>query len=322
MALFDLPLEQLKTYAGTNPCPPDHAPYWERALAEMKSVEPKVELVPADFQISCAECFHLYFTGVRGARVHAKFLRPRHAEKPYPAILEFHGYSGSSGDWSSKLGWVALGFSVASLDCRGQGGLSEDTGGVKGTTLNGHIIRGLLDEPDHLLFRHIFLDTAELAAIVMAMDEVDATRVGATGGSQGGGLTLACAALEPRIRRAAPVYPFLCDYERVWDLDLAERAYAELKAFFRNHDPTHERHRELFTKLGYIDVQHLASRIQAEVLMGIGLMDTVCPPSTQFAAYNKIKSRKQHVIFPDFAHEGLPGQSDRIFTFLAALAGA
>lgn len=55
---------------------------------------------------------------------------------------------------------------------------------------------------------------------------VDATRVGVKGGSQGGGLTLACAA----------------------------------------------------------------------VLMGVGLMDTVCPPSTQFAAYNKIRNEALFII--------------------------
>src|SRR5690606_27487397 len=100
------------------------------------------------------------------------------------------------------------------------GGQSEDTGGVKGTTRDGHIVRGLDDSPDNLLFRHIFLDAAQLAGIVMGFDEVDATRVGAFGGSQGGALTLACAALEPRIRRAAPTFPFLCDYQRVWEMDL------------------------------------------------------------------------------------------------------
>jgi cephalosporin-C deacetylase len=319
MGLFDLPLDQLETYGGTNPRPDDHDAYWERALAEMRSTDPAVELVPAEFQAPFAECFHLYFTGVRGARVHAKYLRPKRAERRHPAIVEFHGYSSSSGDWSHKLGWVALGYSVAALDCRGQGGLSEDVGGVQGTTLNGHIIRGLLDSPDNLLFRHIFLDTAELAGIVMAMDDVDPARVGALGGSQGGGLTLACAALEPRIRRAAPVYPFLCDYERVWNMDLAEHAYHELKNFFRNHDPTHARHAEWFEKLGYIDVQHLAPRIHADVLMGIGLMDTICPPSTQFAAYNKLRSNKERMVFPDFGHEGLPGFNDRVFQFMLGL---
>jgi cephalosporin-C deacetylase len=231
----------------------------------------------------------------------------------------FHGYSGNSGDWADKLSYVSQGFSVAALDCRGQGGLSEDVGGVKGNTQRGHIIRGLDDAPEKLLFRQIFLDTAQLARIVMGMPEVDEDRVGATGGSQGGGLTLACAALEPNIKKAAPIFPFLCDYRRVWEMDLAVAAYEELRTFFRQFDPLHQREDEIFTRLGYIDNQHLASRIRAEVLMPVGLMDTVCPPSTQFAAYNKINSPKQLLLYPDYGHEGLPGCTDRIFDFLSDL---
>src|SRR5436305_13041738 len=121
------------------------------------------------------------------------------------------------------------------MDCRGQGGISEDVGGVRGPTLRGHIVRGLaLDQPpEKLLFRQIFLDTAQLARVVMSLPEVDPGRVGATGGSQGGGLTLACAALVPAIRRAAATFPFLCDYRRAWEMDLAANAYQELRIFFR-----------------------------------------------------------------------------------------
>jgi cephalosporin-C deacetylase len=278
-----------------------------------------VELVKSSFQVPYADCFDLYFTGVRGARIHAQFLRPINFEAPHPAVIQFHGYSHHAGDWMEKLGYVSLGFSVISMDCRGQGGSSEDTGGVRGTTFNGHIIRGLSDHPDQLLFRHIFLDTAQLASIVMNLPEVDDTRVAAIGGSQGGGLTLACAALEPRIKKLAPIYPFLCDYKRVWEMDMARDAYQELRAYFRHYDPLHEREEETFRKLGYIDVQHLANRIQGEVLMAVGLMDTICPPSTQFAAYNKIKSSKNMVIYPDFGHEGLPGFADRTVQFLMSL---
>ncbi len=319
MPVFEMALEELKTYQGRNPKPDDFDEYWDRAVAEMKATDPDLETVPHELKAPFAECFDLYFTGVGGARVHAKYLRPKGPSEPHPAVVMFHGYSGSSGDWVDKLNYVGQGFSVAALDCRGQGGESEDAGSVKGNTLRGHLIRGLDDDPEKLLFRQIFLDCAQLAGIVMEMPEVDASRVGATGGSQGGGLTLACAALEPKIKRAAPVFPFLCDYQRVWEMDLAVQAYEELKAYFRMFDPKHEREQEVFTKVGYIDCQHLAPRIRGEVLMVTGLMDMVCPPSTQFAAYNKIESEKDMILYPDFGHEGLPGANDAIWEFLAEL---
>jgi cephalosporin-C deacetylase len=71
--------------------------------------------------------------------------------------------------------------------------------------------------------------------------------------------------------------------------------------------------------LGYIDLQHLANRIKAEVLMFTGLMDDICPPSTQFAAYNKMTCKKNMVLYPDFGHEGLPGAGDKTFEFLMGL---
>ncbi len=233
--------------------------------------------------------------------------------------MHFHGYSGASGAWTDYLSYAAAGFTVAALDCRGQGGLSEDVGGVKGNTHKGQIVRGLDDSPEKLLFRQIFLDTAQLAKIVMEMDDVDETRVGAMGGSQGGGLTLACVALEPRIKRAAPQFPFLSDYLRVWQMDQAKDAYAELKEFFRHYDPQHKREEELFTRLGYIDIQNLMPRVKAEVMMAVGLMDTICPPSTQFAAYNKITSKKSLEVYPDFGHENLPGFWDKAFQFMLRL---
>jgi len=320
MPLIDMPLAELQQYRGVNPRPDDFDAYWEAALEEMRGTDPQVELVPSEFQTPYAECFHLYFTGVRGARVHAKYLRPKNPpEAKHPAVLQFHGYSGSSGDWSEKLGYAALGLSVAAMDCRGQGGLSEDVGGVKGNTLRGHIIRGLDGTPDQLMYRQLFLDTAQLASIVMGLPEVDAAHVGAMGMSQGGGLTLACAALEPRIQRLAPMCPFLCDYRRVWEMDLALNAYEELKDYFRRFDPCHEREREVFTRLGYIDCQHLAPRIRGEVMMAVGLMDEICPASSQYAAFNKITAPKQAMVYPDFAHEGYPGFMDKAFQFMAGL---
>ena len=320
---FDFPFEQLRTYLGINPRPADFDSFWDRGLDEMRSLDPQVELVPAEFQVPFAECFHMYFMGVGGARVHAKLLRPKNASKPHPALLMFHGYTGDSGDFADKLGYVGQGFTVAALDCRGQGGLSEDVGDVTGNTQHGHIIRGLEDalkgNPEKLLYRQIFLDTAQLAKIVMEMPDVDPQRVGATGGSQGGALTVACIGLEPRIKRAAPVFPFLSDYKRVWEMDRAKNAYAELQEYFRHFDPNHTREQDIFGALGYVDIQYLAPRIHNEVLWAIGLMDEICPPSSQFAAYNKIVSKKEMIIYPDFGHEGLPGLSDKIYQFMLGL---
>ena len=319
MPVFEMPLAELHAYKGRSPKPADFDQFWSRALTELDGTDPQVELKPAEFKASFAECFDLYFNGVGGARIHAKYLRPKATNGPHPAILRFHGYTSNSGDWFDKLGYPAAGYAIAAMDCRGQGGSSEDVSHVTGTTIHGHIIRGLQDGPDKLLFRQIYLDTVQLARVLISLDEIDAKRIGVTGASQGGGLSLACASLEPRVKMVAPVYPFLSDFRRVWEMDLAKDAYAELTTFFRQFDPLHEHEEDIFTRLGYIDVQHLADRITGRVFFTTALMDMVCPPSTQFAAYNKIRSPKELLIYPDYGHETLPGSADRIYQFFSDL---
>ncbi len=317
---FDLPFDQLQTYQGRNPRPDDFDAFWDQSLQELAQVDPQAERHPAKFQAPYARCEHLFFRSIGGAKIHAKLLTPTQPSEHGAALLHLHGYSADSSNWTAYLPYAAAGFTVAAMDVRGQGGLSEDVGGVRGTTLRGHIIRGLDgDSPADLLFRNVFLDTAQLARVVKTLPGVNPYRLGAYGGSQGGGLTLACAALTPEIRRLAPVFPFLCDYRRVWEMDQAKAAYEELAYYFRMFDPLHEREEEIFQRLGYIDVQFLAPRIRGEVMMGVGLMDTICPPSTQFAAYNKITAPKSLMVYPDYGHEGLRGHDDAIFAFLLGL---
>ncbi len=314
MPLVDMPLEQLLQYQGINPKPVDFDAYWDRAINQLNNTPDEISLTPFPLTASFAEAFELRFKGVGGSEVYVKYIRPK-GKKNCPCMLQFHGYSWFTGDWSNRLNWVANGYAVAAMECRGQGGLSQDTSVYSGPIVRGHIIRGIEGPEDDMYFRNVYLDTAQLARIVSDFDEVDPARLGAMGGSQGGALTLACASLA-NIKKAAPMYPFLCDYKRVMEMDLMKDAYEELKYYFKMRDPRHERETEILTKLGYIDLQFLAPRIKAEVLLFAGLMDTITPPSTYFAAYNKITSKKNHVVYHDFGHEGLPGADDLIWEFM------
>lgn len=314
MSGIDMPISQLEKYMGINPKPADFDEYWDKAIEEMKSVDPQTEFIEADFRCPNAECYDMYFTGVNGARVYAKHLRPANITGKIPAILLFHGYSSNSGEWNDKLNYVHAGYAVFMMDARGQGGKSEDVGGVKGTTFNGHIIRGLDEEdPNKLLFRDIFLDTAELANIAMGMDFIDENKIYAYGGSQGGALTLACAALEPKVSKIVAQMPFLSDYKRVCDMNLDANAYGELRTYFRMYDPMHKREDEIFEKLGYIDVHNLAPRIKAKTIIQTGLMDNICPPSTQYAIYNNLACEKEHLLYPNYGHEAMKSAADRAF---------
>lgn len=316
MPVVDFPIDQLKAYQGSTPKPDDFDLYWDRALKELKEIAPLPLLKKSEFQVSFAECFDLYFTSAGGARIHAKYLRPKGAAH-CPVIFMFHGYLCSSGEWYDKLPYAAAGFAVAVLDCRGQGGESQDTNVAEGSTVFGHVIRGVQDpDPDKMLYRNIFLDTARLVDVVAGFPETDADRLCACGGSQGGALALVCAALSQHICRLSVCYPFLSDYKRVWDMDMDKVAYADISEYFRRFDPLHETEEWFFKKMGYIDVQNFAPRIRAKTMFAISQVDDICPASTQFAVFNKLTCEKTLLLYPDYGHEPLPGHNDLEFAFM------
>src|SRR6185312_6546501 len=80
MPLIDLPLAELRKYSGRNPRPADFDAYWDSALRELDATDPKPDLRPnPTVSARGIECFDLWFTGVGGARVYAKYLRPKNS---------------------------------------------------------------------------------------------------------------------------------------------------------------------------------------------------------------------------------------------------
>jgi cephalosporin-C deacetylase len=81
----------------------------------------------------------------------------------------------------------------------------------------------------------------------------------------------------------------------------------------------HQFEEETFLKLGYIDLHHLAPRIESEVIMVTGMRDNICPPSTQFAVFNHLTTKKTHHLYPEHGHEYIPHHADEAFQFFKKL---
>lgn len=183
----------------------------------------------------------------------------------------------------------------------------------------GNLLRGLRNGVNKCYYKKVYLDALKLLSFIFKMDNIDINRVATLGYSQGGALALVSSALDKRVNKVFSVYPYLSDFKRVWDMDLGGFAYQELKDYFKWYDPQHIYEKEMFEKLSYIDVKNFASYIQSDVTMVTGLIDTICPASTQFAIYNNIKSKKHHLIYPDFGHENINGLEDIIYKWALTL---
>ena len=320
MPILDKPLNELKVYTGISPKPADFDAYWDTRLCRLRAVKPEYKL--GDPGVSCpgAVVNSLDFAAEDGSEIHCRIVRPD-TEKRVPVLFEFHGLAGNCGDYSGKLKWVMAGFAVVAMDCRGQGGLSSDNLPRKGMNLRGEVVRGIDGGADGLYFVSIYSDIVQLVELVKTLDFADTSRMYAHGGSQGGGLTVACAALcADDIKGLAPIYPFLSDFKRVYEMDLMERAYEDMKYYIRQFIPEDGARDRFWNTLGYIDIQNFAPRIKGETFWYCALMDNVCPPSTQFAAYNKITAPKSMYITSSYGHENGPRDWwDREFMFFTAL---
>ncbi|WP_225048051.1 acetylxylan esterase [Lacticaseibacillus kribbianus] len=306
-------LSQFADYRGSGVRPADFDDFWARGLQQVAALDPAPKETPVAIPSNVAAPYDLWFTGIDGARLHAQLIRPKHFDPavPHKGLLLFHGYHCDAGDFTDKFGWAAEGFVVLALDCPGQGGLSEDVTATRGGTLKGLIVRGIEEGPENLYYRRVFLDVALAARLLGELPGVDAKRLYAMGGSQGGGLTLALLGLVPTIHRAVVYYPFLSDYRKAYALGAETNGYDQLAYWFRYRDPLHEHEAEFFDALEYIDVSHFARRIQTPLIWGMGLADQVVPLATQFAGYNQLTGEKKLITLPEYGHEFLPKFADR-----------
>ena len=311
-------LSELKSCVGRTPVPDDFDAFWDERMAEADAVPLDYELRPSDQVDDFGSCAYrdLYFTGMRGARLYAKYCVPQGAGGPVPLVLQFHGYPGCTRSWAEQSSWPGLGYAVLSMDNPGQGGRSEDVGGFTGTTVAGHLVAGVDGGPESLYYVRLYQDQRILCRVAAELAGIDRSRVFVNGGSQGGGMGIACCALNPGLVRGASIlYPFLSDFRAVWELGADEIAYEGIRYYSRWFDADGARADEWFGTLAYVDTLSFAHLVRCPVLMGTGLSDVVCPPQTQFAVYNALTCPKRHLLYPDFGHEEIQAFDDSIPAF-------
>ena len=314
MPWFDLPLAELRTYRTATEEPPGLDEWWRSQLGQARSLAEAPTVTryePAGY--GPAEVYDVTFSGARGDRIRAWYIRPPagRADSPAPVVVKFIGYGGGRGLPADHMLLPAVGYPVFVMDSRGQGGrwtvgATGDEPG-EGPSYSSVMTRGL-DSPEGYYFTRLFTDAVRAVETAAELAGPGQPGIAVTGMSQGGGLALATAGLlGDAVAVCHADVPFLCDIQRgvTTAPDMPYTEVAEFLAQQVDYEAT------ALNTLRYVDCALLARRITAQCLLSAGLMDTICPPSTVFAAYNEITAGKDIAVFSFGVHAVPPAHLER-----------
>lgn len=280
--------------------PEDFDSYWMRARRELDAVEPQFKLIrQEEFCTDTREVYLLEMRSLGNILVRGWYMKPV-KEGVYPAVLHVQGYGSNM-----VPQWMYQGDDMVALalNIRGHGNSQDHVNPGFPGYLQHHV-----DDKELYIYRGAYMDCVRAVDFLYSREEVDTERVAVEGGSQGGALSFATAALDhERIDLCVPHVPFLSDFRDYFKV--AGWPGGEFVQYFKEHPEISED--EIYKNLSYIDIKNLAPWIEAPVLMSIGLKDEVCPPHINFAAYNQLKVAKEYIVYPEAGH-GLPGVNNQV----------
>jgi cephalosporin-C deacetylase len=317
---YDLPLTQLREHTTGSLEPIGLDGWWSQRLDEARAAaRPAVLTRHEPGAYGLMPVYDVEFSGANGDRIRGWYiLPPGTGDHPLPLVVKFIGYGGGRGLPAEHTMLPAAGFATFVMDTRGQGGrwttgaTGDPASGGTGPENANVMTRGLA-RPEDYYYTRLFTDAVRAVETASELEEVDSGKVAVSGMSQGGGMALASAALlgDTVVACHADV-PFMCDIWRAITLT-GDAPYGEVSEFLSRQVDMVDTAMET---LSYVDCALLARRITADCLVSVGLMDTICPPSTVFAAYNAIYSHKEIAVFEFGVHEIPPSHLERQLTHL------
>ena len=274
-----MPRAAPQSYSTKLQKPADFDDFWLSVLEQAGTVplNPRTVIDPMR-TTEDVEVHQVLYDSIDSVTVAAWYCLPKGARKRLPAILSVPGYMS---DPPIPVEWARRGYAVLSVAPRGK----VRSNGQFNPGYPGLLTYGIVDRNVYS-YRGFYVDAWRGVDYLLSRREVDASRIGVTGSSQGGGLTITTSAMRPEIRAAAAGAPYLCGFIDAIELTHTY-PYHEIIDYLREHP---ESRKQVENTLAYFDGISFADRIQCPIIVNIGLQDNVCPPETGFAVFNAIGS--------------------------------
>jgi len=290
--------------------PADFVEFWKATLAELARVPAGLKLREAPEQSDDkVKCYRADYAGFNGAAVHGWYCRPA-ADKKYPALLLSPWYGQAS--VSAPVEPARRGF--AALAWQGRGFEVDQSTYPAGNS--SYVLSGIEDR-DNYAYRAMFANAVRGIDVLASMPEVNVGRIGAAGSSQGGGLSLAVAALDPRVAVVSADFPFMCDLYR--GLPLSQGTLKSVREFIENKPLELER---TLRTISYFDLLNFAPLIKGRVKIQAGLRDKACVPEGVKTVFAAVTAPKRLEEFPNSGHgDDNALRQDKMLDFIYSALG-
>ena len=280
--------------------------YWQEALSELKEIVPNFKMHRVDSLCSTTrEGYVVEMSSLGNLIIRGYYFVPK-ADGKYPVVLHLPGYG--------------YGFEHLNGFINREGNVAELALCVRGHGISNDVFNPWPEmtlwavnccSKDSNVYRSIYMDCVRAVDFLLSRPEIDTTKIGVAGGSQGGGLTLATAGLCQNTIAACAIFdPFLCDTRD--QMKIRTIVKRELESFTK-YPENNCNLNQILNVQDYIDTKGFTGKIKCPIYFAASLFDDDCPVRCGFSAFNEISTVKSYEIFPSDSHLGESGQYDKLF---------
>jgi cephalosporin-C deacetylase-like acetyl esterase len=302
---------------ATAKLPVDFQEFWsaQKALLSKIPLDPAVTPVPqGDPDV---ELYEVSFANIDGLRSHGYLAKSKGATS-LPIMVSqpgmgVHPNGLKESRWvigNAKLGFLALDMSAHDMPLERT---PEDDAKWKKNV--GYPYIGSDDRMTYY-YRHVFLGMIRGIDYMTSRPDWNHKAIVSSGASQGGGLAIIAAALDPRVTAVVAVAPALGEHTGpIYGRPDAAPNNLIMGRDKKTPDP------KIVAATAYYDTVNFARFVKVPVLMSSGLIDTACPPMTVLSIFNTLKCPKQIDLIPLMGHNSGPHFKEIRNRFLVEQAG-
>jgi cephalosporin-C deacetylase-like acetyl esterase len=274
--------------------PNDFDRFWEAGKKELTTIPIDAKLEHSK-KLSDArvDCYKITLANVAGKRVHGWLSVPK-GEGPFPAILTVPGagvYPIGPDKHHAYLGALSMNIIIHDIpvDEAPDFYKKQSAGPLKGYMNIG------MDDKDKSYYRAVILGCVRCNDYLTSRPDFNGKDLAVTGGSQGGALTLITSGVDSRVTLAAPNVAAMCDHSGV--------AHGRVSGWPHWLNMVKgDRAAKVLEASAYYDAVNFARKFKGKSVHGVGFIDTVCAPTTVYAAFDVHPEPKTMINSPRMGH--------------------